>query len=143
MSDLYFTAPSQKPHCLPLLLSLTVPYTYYCCASQPICVMLMLDACICARLLHVTCVGSGHPRSMPTICACHCNPLKSLVSLCVNHQLCAVMDIISSSASHWLNFWPLMQQMYIVEASLLGMPCLCCDLACDTWLGVNGTQVHL
>ncbi len=132
MSDLYLTAPSQKPHRLPLLLSLIVPYTYYCCAMQPICVLLLLDACICAKLLHGTCLGSGHYRSMPTICACHCNPLNSVVTLCINHQLCAVMDIISSSASHWLNFWPLMQQTYTVEAPLLGMQRLCCELACET-----------
>lgn len=33
-------------------------------------------------------VGSDLPRSMPTICACHCNPLESLASLCIDHQLC-------------------------------------------------------
>ena len=98
VSDLFYvTDLSKKPHCLPLFPSLTSPYTTFCCALQPICAMLLQGTCICARLLQGTFICcrlwvDWCPRSVLAI-ATHLSPF------CFDHQRCAVMDEVSSSAS--------------------------------------------
>lgn len=84
------TNRSRKPRSLPLFLSFTFLTCARCSQSAQYSCKAYAYAQLCCRA-HVSAVGSKQTWLVPTFCACHCNLSRSLLSLCTDHQLCAVM----------------------------------------------------